>query len=222
MADVQSFCPKYLYRYRSLSLPETRQQELDAVRNSYLWCSVFHRLNDPMEGSYRLNKKDSKSPHASSIRLHLFDVKSALGVCSFSERNDNAMMWAHYADQFHGVCIEYDLKKLLLSLDNTYSFVRMSYDENISAISNKNALDGEAAKRLLSMKSYQWLYEREWRLFSKSAGKVPISPDCITRVFFGCRLSAELKGKWMFIRPSNITCKDMSFDGYTIKFGSVR
>jgi hypothetical protein len=45
--------PLYLYRYRSLGKNGSfLSRELDAVKRSYIWCSTFKNLNDPMEGFY--------------------------------------------------------------------------------------------------------------------------------------------------------------------------
>jgi len=83
----------------------------------------FTKLNDPMEGAYKANWSGSYLELASMDML--FDRK-VLWDMLFSETNNNTIMWAHYADQFCGICIEYDLKaeKMLTKSHVLSAFVR--------------------------------------------------------------------------------------------------
>lgn len=44
------------------------------------------------------------------------------------------LMWAHYANQFTGICVAYSLSRLLKSLLVDINFVRMYYDEMVPSL----------------------------------------------------------------------------------------
>ena len=88
-------------------------------------------------------------------------------MCSFSEAYDNELMWAHYADQFTGICIAYSLSKLLRKLGDDATFVRMYYNEVVPTVYHVKKNPDDLAKMVLSNKNYRWLYEREWRMFAR-------------------------------------------------------
>ncbi|BBQ03591.1 hypothetical protein BSFA1_87190 (plasmid) [Burkholderia sp. SFA1] len=97
-----------------------------------------------------------------------FAMKDGFKVCSFSERSDSTLMWAHYANYHSGFCIEYDISSLPFRhplalnmypviyrekpFDATESFIR--YQERNRLHLNMAAL----------VKSTDWSYEKEWRL----------------------------------------------------------
>jgi hypothetical protein len=182
MAQSKTFEPRYLYRYRSLEKSEQLDWVISSIANKSLFCSGFKRLNDPMEGSYEASLRLKRLSDYPLIRDRIFGDKMALGVCSFSETNDNSVMWAHYADQFKGVCIEYDFMRLRRLLPDSATFVRVSYNEQSIVVSSRDKNDTEIAMKILSSKSHRWLYEREWRLICTRVGEEGLSKNCIRKV----------------------------------------
>jgi hypothetical protein len=53
----------------------------------------------------------------------------AMGIASMSEVYDHEPMWAHYADQFAGMCVQYNLARLIKGLDRDIAITRMMYSE---------------------------------------------------------------------------------------------
>jgi Protein of unknown function (DUF2971) len=210
--------PKHLYRYRSINSEERMDRELDSLRDHTLLGSHFERLNDPMEGTYRAGSHLTKHRNYAAIRSHIFDEKAALGVCSFSETNDNPIMWAHYADQFAGICIQYDFGRLL-SIDNV-QFARVSYSENAQEISLNNLQDVDLAKNILSTKGHTWLYEREWRMLSPHSGHpVAARINCISGIYLGNRIHEDKQDEIKAaVGRKKIPIYKMKLDGYSIKF----
>jgi Protein of unknown function (DUF2971) len=75
-------------------------------------------------------------------------------MCSFSEVRNHELMWAHYADQFKGICISYSLSKLLKRLARDVSFVRMFYNETMPIVHRSNKEPSQLARMVLSYKNY--------------------------------------------------------------------
>lgn len=48
---LQPETPTRLYRYRGFARSdEAIDQEIDEIRENYIWCANFMDMNDPMEG----------------------------------------------------------------------------------------------------------------------------------------------------------------------------
>jgi hypothetical protein len=101
--------PRYLYRYRSL---KQFNREMNCIQNAYLYCANFEQMNDPMEGFYSESKLLERTPDIEKIRRTIISGKAMIGMCAFSEVFNQELMWAHYADQFRGICIAYDFYRL--------------------------------------------------------------------------------------------------------------
>jgi hypothetical protein len=92
-------------------------------------------------------------------------------ICSFSERRDSMLMWAHYADNHKGFCIEYDLKGISDISDPRRCFLfPVVYSENLFDATDLY-YGGEDIKknqlyllRAALIKAIDWSYENEWRL----------------------------------------------------------
>lgn len=97
------------------------------------------------------------------------NAKKTIQICSFTERYDSLLMWAHYAEQHKGICIEYDFNES--DADRIRPFIQPVFYSNkiftINSIGEVNAINNIMAS---ICKSKDWEYEQEWRLtiFAKS------------------------------------------------------
>jgi hypothetical protein len=223
MAVVRSYVePVSLYRYRSLKKFE---RELEAIEEAYLYCAPFSVLNDPMEGAFTSSRRLRNAPEYDELRRAVLDNKDGLRICSFSEVPDHELMWAHYADQFKGICISYSLAKLMENMDNDVSFVRMFYSEKQPTIHKANRDYAYLAKMVLSYKNYKWLYEREWRMFATLNRVHYQDVNCVRSVRsvrLGARMPVNLRKQ--LSRTLNklgipVTC--MSIRKYQISFDPI-
>lgn len=85
-------------------------------------------------------------------------ISNALIAC-FSETEKSIPMWAYYANNFKGVCLEYDFTKILKKdIDKIVPYLfKVSYSSKMP--SNKyNKIYSP------NVKSIDWSHEREWRL----------------------------------------------------------
>lgn len=98
-------------------------------------------------------------------------IASSFKLCSFSERNDSMLMWAHYAYYHQGFCIEYDLESIPYS-DYRRRFLYPTIYSNEMFDATEHLMKGvedESFNNLhLSLsalvKAKDWEYEKEWRL----------------------------------------------------------
>lgn len=164
MAEIKIYAtPSLLFRYRPLTA-ETVERELDSIREGYVYCPRFDQMNDPMEGLHRESSLFQRAEDYEDRKIAIEASINAHGIASFSEVHDHEPMWAHYADQFHGMCVAYRFSRLLAGLRGSAEFVRMVYSEEAPVLLKGKKTDQQLAKLTLSTKTIRWATEREWRL----------------------------------------------------------
>jgi hypothetical protein len=142
------------------------------------------------------------------------------GICSFSEVYNHELMWAHYANQFNGICIAYDFYKLLKYLPNDAKFVRMFYSEVLPSVGLTKRQPEELARMVLSYKNHRWQYEREWRLLANQGNISYQDHSCVTLVYIGSRVNAVQQRRIEArLRALEISYRAMQIDGYSMTFG---
>jgi len=217
VATIDSYVePSRLYRYRSL---DEFNRELDAIETGYLFCAAFTTLNDPMEGNFSSSRNLRKSENYHAVREAILSNKSRIGMCSFSEVHNHELMWAHYADQFRGICVGYNFSKLRRHLPEGLSFVRMFYNETEPVIHRSKKSIDDQARMILSYKSYKWLYEREWRMFAPLGPALYGNTASVTSIYLGSRITANHRAEMMNrLRRLNIKTYSMAVKKYAISF----
>lgn len=116
------------------------------------------------------------------------------GILALAEKADCPLMWSHYGDQHHGVCIGYAVPK-----NNNHELYKVRYGGSrlIKASLLEQMLTGdpsaerEVDKAVLSKKASNWKYEREWRLVAPR-GLQP-SPLELKEIVFGMRCTSTVK-----------------------------
>lgn len=195
--------PRRLYRYRklhsqdrSVSSKEIQEREIKAIRENYLWFSLFEELNDPMEGFFGLTLTAAGAPDGRLILPEVQNVMRQMGVCCFSDTYENDLMWAHYAGEHRGICVKYSTHDLRDGLPDVCA-VRVQYDIQIPVL-GADETRREAAIKALSSKKSDWYSEREWRLLTKpEAIDVPGSlkiqgQNPVKGIYFGLRTEPDV------------------------------
>jgi hypothetical protein len=214
VATIKTYAkPTELFRYRSL---KKFDRELEAIEQKFLYCSAFTELNDPMEGMFRSHPRLRLSDNYRTAIESIFENKTNTGICSFSEVNDNAPMWAHYANGFTGICVAYSFSKLLDAVAQDATFVRVFYNQAVPTVSQSGP---EEAKMILSYKNYGWRYEREWRMFGPLEKVSYAQTECVTQVYLGSRMTDKNRDPIITrLHTLNIETQDMTIDKYSIGF----
>ncbi|WP_434771155.1 DUF2971 domain-containing protein [Pseudomonas entomophila] len=138
--------------------------------------------------------------HDTMVRLFSERTKTLTHVCSFCETPNSILMWAHYAENHTGFCVEYDFTSEGSNSLNTRFLYPVYYSKDLHDHS-KHMIDIDRSKaNPLSIvlpaitKSTEWSYEKEWRLvYSNGVMKRPQSlkvPKAV-RVYAGVKISEE-------------------------------
>ena len=112
--------------------------------------------------SLEINKKSLDYP----IKKIINRRKEEVYLTCFSKTNIINPMWAHYAYNHTGICIEYDLKDLNEKYILKWCYpvkYENNYDYTKELMNIKNNGDKLLHETLLK-KSTEWKYEKEWRI----------------------------------------------------------
>ncbi|WP_424947682.1 DUF2971 domain-containing protein [Candidatus Spongiihabitans sp.] len=129
---------------------------LEALRDKRLKISNIMDLNDPFEflGVELSNKHDRRS--FEGLKCHL---SKKYGLLCFSESRKNPVQWAHYAEEYKGLCLGFDIP------ETNKNLLKVRYVENRFR-SPKNKEDANNfMDKLLTRKFLHWKYEQEYRCF---------------------------------------------------------
>lgn len=151
------------------------------IENNILVFKKYSEFNDPFEGiSICENENDKR---------YMNIIRNNAMISCLSESKNNILMFAHYANSFKGICVEYNLSLLLNNMNCILEyFFPVIYSKKPSDLKNKNTLSDGIIKTLNAYKEGKislvklydiisyfvhkadlWEYEGEWRFI------VPIS-----------------------------------------------
>lgn len=145
------------------------------------------------------NPEDKQTLRIVSLiqKLNKF-LRDRSGVACFigeASVRKNALMWAHYADNHNGICVEYKCNKTSF---RHLSPVTYSSRSIVPTVKELLFTPEEIFTRILTTKSNEWIYEDEWRIIGVNClkgdeigeGKLIDLPTGITpkRIITGNRL----------------------------------
>jgi len=203
--------------------------------NFFLKISRFGEFNDPFEmvmGNYLSSADEEKHDLIMSLSNTLSDgaayydyawdaqcgVRACIGVLCFASKEDNLLMWSHYAKNHEGICIEFD--KNADFFNGKYKDVTNFFDKpvkdhycNIGELRKVEyklerpvylePSELESDTEAWFVKSPEWEYEQEQRLLlpldlaQKTSGLdmpfYPVNPQMIKSIIFGCQMSSSIK-----------------------------
>lgn len=222
MAELKIYAkPSSLYRYRPLGKNAAR--EVRALTEGYIYCPAYSAMNDPMEGIHRLSLRFAENPGSVKSRANVKKTLKTMGIAAMSEVYDHEPMWAHYAGQFSGMCVQYSLNKLLKGLDSDIAITRMMYSETEPVLLDNKSNAMDRARLCLSSKTVRWASEREWRLFKTNLGEARYGDlTAVTKIFLGSRVeSADERLVRDAAKKLKVKVLKMEIDAYSVAFKNL-
>lgn len=161
------------------------------IRSTPIW-SIINLLGSALNNQIQLD-----------ITTMQQQVRNAYNICCLCSENDNNPMWAHYGDQHKGFCIGYDIKRLQNNITELTLPV-LYKDTCYLEISDIDDINGSLTMHMLTLKSQEWSYEKEWRIFfepklTPNAEQMPtpcavylgalMTPSDETRVYEICQIN---------------------------------
>lgn len=135
-------------------------------------------------------------------------VFSKIGIFCVSAKGDSTQMWAHYADNHKGICLEFNAELLIKSLG---LMRKVHYNETPNSIHSrfKNMTEKEIMA-LFCSKQKEWELEKEYRFIKRGSDmetqtEYPFLKEALTAIYFGLKCSEE--NMKLYMR----TCKENGF-----------
>ena len=169
-----------LYKYKSLDHFEFF---MDLLIKKRLYGATFNELNDPMEGFF-ISENFSETEWEA-----MREAKKKVRICSLSKTYDNALMWAHYADEHKGCCIEVEIP------DSTWKCLEVQYQSTMPKLISGINPD-EAIETIFGVKSDFWSYEQEVRYIKTVQTTIERKP-------YKAELPIRIKKIYLGVRASN-------------------
>lgn len=193
---------------KTFRFQKIRKHLLSSLVDSTLYFAAPPTLNDPDDCQIDIDAALARAISKTSGKQQnkLMEIRDLgflplvqqdlpnMGVCCFSLKLDNSLMWSHYADSHRGLCLYYEIPEEFLSPNQIHAWARVTYHNNPLTRWLVNELDedldaGEACieitKIILAAKSRAWSYEKEGRLFRHSSGLVEVPREFLKQVCFG-------------------------------------
>ncbi len=219
-----------LYKFRPIT-----KYLFESLVNSELYFAPPELLNDPFDCQVDMVKAldvaMSQATGRLRARLEAFrsrdgffeDLQKKLegiGVCAFSSKSGNTLMWSHYADSHEGVCLKYvfpesfiweNVGRILGIGPVTYGsrpLVRWFTNE-ATGYEDFEAFGQALVKTVWTIKDMPWRYEKEWRILRDPVGLHPVDKGYLKQICFGLKTTdADMK----LVRTLALDC------GYKVSF----
>ena len=221
--------PKKIYKFIPFfdnGNSKVNKRNIETIEEKKVWASKYFSLNDPFEfnGMYLDEEKISASGNDVGTFYeywkYITDCFITISFCAEKENLhplNNMPMWAYYANNHHGICVEYDVCNPICLYPVSYeqernpmsvvlgNFVALSLDAVNGKISGQNP---ELLKyqflilNLMCVKHRSWKQENEFRILFpyprlRENGKRVDLKD------IGLEISAIYLGKDCSIRKQN-------------------
>ena len=160
------------------------QFTLETLINKRLYFGDPNYQNDPLESHYIIDtskvsehfvrhfpEDDEMQKELNRIRFSRLvinnEIEDKVGICCFSKKNEEYLLWSHYANGAKGICLLFDREMLIKDLKNeneTLLLKDVKYDglPTITPIIDKK-LEGFNIESIVFNKLTNWKYEDEVR-----------------------------------------------------------
>lgn len=176
----------------------------------HLTATVPPEVVERSRKTYKANVLAVANQFNRESQIEWQDMLRRFRVLSLCAEGKNPLLWSHYADSHRGVVFEFDASfRAMVSFSTAQpvkyrkraprAYLRKDFVEDALGL---NSLP-DAARALLPLvttKSLEWSYEREWRVVRLASEKeqslfsdLPFSQRSVSRVYLGCRISTRDK-----------------------------
>lgn len=233
--------PTRLVKYYSLNDDKnTNESKIQYLKEQRIFLSPFTGFNDPFEGKFfRFDKEklDSCGWDRDMVITYYNSLAKSFKYTCLSDTDENNMpMWAYYANNHQGFCVEY----LLCEMQKKYIFPVTYEPERVSANAittnllyeymkmkeeGKDYTDTSADANVylqmmilsLAAKHKSWKHEKEYRIICHR-DDFPAIPS---KIYIGLNCKEEYRKLLTEVGKSIEVCKvyEMEIDDISSRFG---
>lgn len=169
----------------------------------------FDSLWNIAELEYKQNLSKDKDHYKNMSLQDLEEWGKAFDrrILCLSERNNDILMWSHYANSNQGFCIGYNRLKLDTFLrekfgTNPFAFRKVKYFEEYPEVKPLVGKNKDYILKRLFSKSNIWKYEQEWRfiIYNPINPIVKIDEEIVEEIILGSCISEDTEKKILAIQ----------------------
>jgi hypothetical protein len=193
-------------------------------------CNIHSDLSDEelrkfirsKEGRIRYLKDNASEEHIIEVRNN---IERSFGIFCLTSRDNNFLMWSHYADSHRGICIGFDT---IFFLDLHIGRIwKVNYQKKLPRFKMNEDTDKFVSK-MLCTKSDVWKYEDEYRFIKEgpphTIEKIP--SEAIVSVVLGNSMTYDkniFADELLKINPTlKILNSTISNSSFKIELNSIR
>ncbi|MBL7966486.1 MAG: DUF2971 domain-containing protein [Prolixibacteraceae bacterium] len=160
----------------------------------------FDSLWKIAEWEYKQNIVNDKDHYKNVSLLDLEEWEKTLDrrIFCLSEKNNDILMWSHYANSNQGFCLGYNRSKLDALLKkkinaNYFGFSKVKYFEEYPEVKPLVGKNKDYILKRLFSKSNIWIYEQEWRfiIYNPINPIVKIDEEIVEEIILGSNVQPE-------------------------------
>ena len=104
--------PELLFKFRSVTTIDQLSRVIDSIDNNRIYFPNYKQLNDPLESSGYIVEVSGYAGKGFKQSVDEEDnvvcqIRSGYKILSLSENCFSPSMWAHYTQEYKGICIGY-------------------------------------------------------------------------------------------------------------------
>lgn len=170
-------------------LDDLTDRQLDFLRrtNPELW-------NISAKDALRISKSDFVDAINKKLQNIHGDVVRECGIACFSKRNDDLLMWSHYAGGGRGFCLKFHNtdNRMSKDYDVDYSGAFPDTYDYVKGLAEGNE-EEQYTQLLLTHKYNEWEYEQEVRMIEGRIGEKSYPAEMLKAVYLGTAVSDSIK-----------------------------
>lgn len=168
-----------LYKFRSL-----HDRNIQSISECSLWFDYAKTFNNPFESNQVFNK----------------ELQHNFKIMCFSQSSDHPILWSQYADNFKGMCIEYDLNYYNGEANLNCFEVQYEDEPNMFRSASLSGLQtSRLGAEIFKIKHSNWRYEKEYRWVLPDnemiGNKLYLNRECLSSVILSEHAPADRKLK---------------------------
>lgn len=193
------------------------------------WVKEHAHFLQKMSPAHRLQEEQRliRAPLTKSlVAVFKAEIEEHMGVFCASQDPRNEPMWAHYAADHRGICVQLDTTQ-----DELFLLInKVEYSSQFPTLTVPHS--SEQNKEYFRFKSVEWSYEREWRVIvPHNRFSIELRPPAIAGVILGARADRTTCDAVQALNAERITLGRPAFrlykaeqheDRYGVRISQVR
>jgi Protein of unknown function (DUF2971) len=181
-----------------------REYKKDMLRLLKKYNPSLNRQQRQAENAriFKEEKRHKKPDLFSNVVADVQKEYDRWGVYCLSVRNDNILMWSHYANGHKGICLGFGHRPAR-PLGPAFPVM---YSPELPRVSYLEGGDVEKFRADFLTKDLPWEHEREWRVIDRNRGRGfrQFPPESLVEIILGAQMTQEDRAviiSWIEARP---------------------